>query len=109
MKGNNRKSKRRAQKRTRKAFIVMLTFAFITVLSGCFGGMLTSAHNNTNEEICYVSIEIQPGDTLWDIAEEYMPDEYGSVKEYVSELKKLNGLTSSDIQSEHYLLVACVK
>lgn len=109
MKKNNKRNGKRAQKRLRTAILAMFTFVFVTALSGYFGGMLTSAHNSADEEICYISIEIQPGDTLWSIAEEYMPDEYGSVAEYVSELKKLNSLHSSDIHAEQYLLVASVK
>ena len=107
---NTKNRKKNVQKnRLRKAMLAMFVFVFITMMSGVFGGILTSAHSNDADEICYMSIEIQPGDTLWGIAEEYMPDEYGSVKEYVNELKKLNSLATSDIQSEQYLLVACIK
>ena len=54
----------------------------------------------------YKSIEIQPGDTLWDIAESTMTSEYDSVQEYVQVLKEMNNLDSDDIQAGQYLMIA---
>ena len=54
----------------------------------------------------YKTIEITSGDTLWDIAETYMDDNYDSVKDYVQELKEVNHLTSDVIQDGQYLTVA---
>jgi len=109
MKGRHKNNNRRAALRLRKAFFAIIAFAIITGISGYFGSFLTSAHGNPEEEICYISIEIQPGDTLWSIAEEYMPDEYGSIESYIKELKDLNSLVTSDIHAEHHLLVAVYK
>lgn len=109
MKGKNNNKNRRAAMRIRKSIFAIIAFTFITGISGYFGSFLTSAHGNPDEEICYISIEIQPGDTLWSIAEEYMPDEYGSIEAYIKELKELNSLVTSDIQAEHHLLVTVYK
>lgn len=54
----------------------------------------------------YKTVEITSGDTLWDIAETYMDDNYNSVKDYVQELKEMNHLTSDVIQDGQYLTVA---
>lgn len=47
----------------------------------------------------YKSVELQPGDSLWSIAEEYGSKEYGSYKEYIEEVKEMNHLTSNRIYS----------
>ena len=54
----------------------------------------------------YKSIEIHPGDTLWDIAEETMTDSYDSVAEYVQVIKNMNGLDSDEIHSGQNLIIA---
>ena len=65
-------------------------------LSGFFGRTLVSAY--AEEEYIkpvkryYTSIQLQAGDSLWDIAEEYMDGSGYSKKEYVEVLKRMNGL-----------------
>ena len=53
----------------------------------------------------YKSIEIQPGDTLWDIAEEYITEDYSSVSEYIMVLKEMNSLSTDDIQAGQNLMI----
>lgn len=69
-----------------------------------------SAHGNRTEDpvnfTYYKSITIQPGDTLWDIAEEYMIEDYKSVADYVTVLKEMNNLYTDDIHSGQALMVA---
>lgn len=44
----------------------------------------------------YKTIEIEDGDTLWDIAQEYCTDEYASTDAYITELMDMNGLATPD-------------
>lgn len=53
----------------------------------------------------YTSIEIQSGDSLWSIASEHMTEEYGSVQEYMKEIKSLNGLRSDEIHAGKFLVI----
>lgn len=53
----------------------------------------------------YKSITIQKGDTLWDLASEYMTDDYASVAEYVTVLKELNHLQGEKILAGNKLIV----
>ena len=53
----------------------------------------------------YTSITIKDGDTLWSIAEEYMYDDYDSVKEYANELIKINGLTDDTLYAGNNLVI----
>ena len=52
-------------------------------------------------------VVVQHGDTLWDIAEENITADYGSVDEYVRALKDINSLDSDFIQSGQYLIIEC--
>ena len=48
----------------------------------------------------------QPGDTLWDLAEDYMGDQYESRAVYVAEVRQINGIADSDsIVSGQYLIM----
>jgi LysM repeat protein len=51
------------------------------------------------------SIKIEKGDTLWDIANENLPEKYSSTEEYVKVLKEINGLSSDKIYSGENLMI----
>lgn len=124
MKGNNMSSHHNGQKHSSRAargerrqhsvfhgLVPVLTASFIIVLCWTvFGSFLSSAHGNLKEEPVnfkyYKSITIEKGDTLWDIAEEYITDDYDSVEEYVYILKEMNNLTSDKILAGQKLVIA---
>lgn len=54
----------------------------------------------------YKSITIEPGDTLWSIAEEYKSGAYKTTKDYVEELMDMNDVHSGRITSGQKLVVA---
>ena len=57
----------------------------------------------------YTSIEIQKGDTLWGIADEYAESCRMSTTDYVAELKSMNGLKEDVIHSgQHLTIMYCV-
>ena len=100
--------KTRASKHAMKKRIGILGAGLALVLSGCmvFRSFFVSAHENISDQSTYYkSIKIQPGDTLWDIAEETMTSKYDSVPEYVQALKDMNNLDSDDIQAGQYLMI----
>lgn len=105
------KSKRRRQVQLSKLFLCFAALLLVISLSVSFGTRLVDAHDGTvdgmqNEYKYYKSIELSYGDTLWDIAEEYMNEDYDSIYEYIDELKDINGLESDDIHDSQYLMVA---
>jgi hypothetical protein len=53
----------------------------------------------------YTSIQLESGDTLWDIANEYMTKEYSDADAYIREVKEINYLSSDDITAGMYLIV----
>lgn len=91
---------------------LLLGFAAVIVAVGIsiLGiGQLADAHEETLRKAAsdsyYKSIEIQAGDTLWEIAEEYRTADYDSLYDYINELKAVNGLPSDEIQAGQYLTV----
>lgn len=107
---NRRTHRARKMKVVKKIVVLSVVVVALTVI-GClqFGQLSSAAHGNATEDPVffkyYKSIEIEEGDTLWGIAEEYMGDEYDSVQEYIAELKDINQLVTDDIQSAKYLTV----
>ena len=57
-----------------------------------------------NATISYMSYHIQDGDTLWSIASEYRYGDY-STRDFVREIKTLNGLKKDTIHIGCYILV----
>lgn len=52
-----------------------------------------------------MSVEIQQGDSLWSIADEYFTDDWKDMNTYIEEIKEFNGLESSRIQAGNYLSI----
>ena len=108
--GYNRASRRRKRSvHVKKLFVGMFSLIMILGLSAFYGSGLVSAHDNAKDYQVrckyYKSIQIHSGDTLWNIAEEYMADDYESVSDYITEVKKINKLSSDQIQDSQYLTV----
>ncbi|MBM6750571.1 LysM peptidoglycan-binding domain-containing protein [Mediterraneibacter glycyrrhizinilyticus] len=97
------------KRRACNLYSVIIGALILIVICMGLGTFIASAHESTDDTVVYKyykSIQIQPGDTLWNIAEETITSEYDSTAEYVSALKKMNSLTSDDIQAGQYLTVA---
>lgn len=102
---------RRNRSNMKRVTVLCFTTVFI-IFAACavFGNLIISAHGDRTEEPVnfkyYKSIEIQKGDTLWDIAEAYITEDYQSVAEYVADLKEMNSLKSDSIEAGQYLMIA---
>lgn len=98
------------KKRRRSRLMITLSAGLLAVLLSClsFGAFFVSAHEEADmgQFKYYKSIQIQPGDTLWEIAEDTMTSEYDSVAEYVDVLKDMNSLSSDNIEAGQYLMIA---
>ena len=84
-------------------FILTALFCAMMRLSSLWGSS-SKASVDKNYKY-YTSVEVKNGDTLLDIASEYVTEEYGSLHEYVAEVKELNGLRSDYIRSGQSLVV----
>lgn len=87
----------------------MLIIIGIIVLSIIYIGITKSeapASNASNaSQKYYTCITVEDGDTLWDIAETYRTEEYGSIQEYIDEVLSINSMNTDVIVAGTNLLV----
>ena len=102
------KRRRRAEKR-RFVVISIVTLCLVFMLGITFGSFLSRAKGRKREipaQKLYTSIQIQSGDTLWDLADPYWDGFYPSKGAYIEEVIEINTLTSQDcIVSGQYLIL----
>lgn len=81
----------------------------VLVSSNIFGHSLMNvmAEEPAHPELhCYyTSIQIQPGDSLWTIAQKYSVDTDYNIAEYIEKLKQMNGLQEDVIHAGQHLTV----
>ena len=84
------------------ATLVLMIFVF------SYHTLISAASSNTDgvSYKYFTSIQVEAGDTLWSIAEEYADeDHYASNKEYINEVKMMNKLRNDEIVSGQYLVI----
>ena len=79
----------------------LVLFIVSVIVISCFFGktlvMANAEENHPPRYRYYTNIEIQEGDTLWTIAEQYCENSGMDVREYVRELQKMNQLSNDHI------------
>lgn len=102
-----RKQRIQMKRRLRKLTVILLMI--LAFCSGFFGHTLLNAYAKEKSAVplnrYYTSIQLRQGDSLWTIADRYTKGTDYSVKEYVNELKRINGLKGEEIHSGEYLTV----
>lgn len=83
--------------------IIILMIAMI--FSVVFITKTVTASRNNNRIKLVTSIEIEKGDTLWEIASAYMSEEYDDLHDYIHEIKLSNGMTSDEIHTGNFLIL----
>ncbi|MDD6307716.1 MAG: LysM peptidoglycan-binding domain-containing protein [Clostridiales bacterium] len=87
-------------------FIIGLSIFFIIICSVIFGSVRTVAASADTPYKYYTSIQLQTGDTLWDIAHTYCTPEYESISDYIEEVCTINHISAGDeIHSGQYITV----
>lgn len=104
---------RKKRYKRKKWNITLILFALLFgIFIGWFLGkqqvVSVSANANKNQVQrfkYFTSLEIENGDTIWDIAKQNMTEEYDSINDYIKEIKQCNNLSSDHITTGHYLLI----
>ena len=81
-----------------KKYLIALVM-IVMIMSCFFGKTLVMANEESDDTVYnryYTTIEVEKGDTLWSIAKTYYHHSGMSVREYVYELKLINGMVSDD-------------
>lgn len=84
---------RRNAYRMKFAIIVILAFVIFIIQIGKLPSIKANANEMPRYKY-YTCIKVSRGETLWDIADEYITEEYKDKRDYIDEVIKINQLTS---------------
>ncbi len=93
-----RRLRRRRERTVKKALVCfcgLFILAICIVLFTNLGNV--EASNIVDREKQFTSVEVESGDTVWSIAEEYKTSDYRSTKELVKEILEINGIHENTI------------
>lgn len=101
---------RREEAVRRQKTIMGITLILIISVGIILGtGMMAFADSKNKipeQNKYYTSIQIQPGDTLWNIAKEYTLGTDITVEEYIDEVCRINEINQDQICSGDYIVVS---
>lgn len=105
----NYRRKRRRQREIRRIFI-LTGMAIVLVLGLALSYRALLSHANTEiDNISYkyfTSIQIEPGDTLWSLADRYADREhYASRDQYITEVMTMNHMSGEELSAGDYLIL----
>ena len=103
----NNKIKRQRQLRRN---ILMTVFTAVLVLTLSVSGFAIGSKAQDKDNVVlykyYTNIEVQYGESLWDIADTYFcEDKYDDYEHYISEVMQINGLYTEEVSAGSYLIV----
>ena len=86
---------RKQREKRKMILLIVLTLVVIFVIGMGFGSMITRAKEPAAPAMYkyYANVEIQDGDTLWDLAGDYMDAaHYENRVDYINEVMTINGM-----------------
>ncbi len=89
----------------RRLIIILIAIISVTAISR---GIMVSAQGEEEQEDLYkyyTTIHVQAGDTLWDIAGRYTDGSDVSQKDYIAEIRQVNGLKGDTVYAGQALTV----
>ena len=90
--------------RNRKRLVLITVLA--SILLGVVAFSRRAAAEDSREVYTYyTSYEVQPGDTLWTIADQFMGPDFTDKREFIDNIKSLNHLSKDDITAGNYLVI----
>lgn len=95
---------RRNHTRVRQRAFLLCILCLVMIFS-CGYALASDSGEQKRTVKYYTSVEIQDGDTLWDLAGSYAARGYSSRMEYIDEIRELNHLTGDKITAGGYLTV----
>ena len=90
--------------------ILMTVFTVLFILTLSIGGFAIGTKAQDKDNIVlykyYANIEVQYGESLWDIADTYFCEvKYDNYEHYISEVMQINGLYTEEVSAGSYLIV----
>lgn len=81
-------------------FTIVIMFSVLTKTVFASSNNKEVLNNKT-----FISLKIEEGDTLWNIAQRYITKDYRNINEYIKEIKKTNNLSTDTIHEGGYIIV----
>lgn len=89
--------RRKVVRRQKRLLLLAFMCLLIVIVSLCCSFIVNADFSDKEQRYkYYTDITVERGDTLWDIAQEYITDDYASVKEYIKEVRDINTLLDAD-------------
>ncbi len=117
MRKYNHKISKRANESLKKREVVvrrqrsvLAVAIFIVISLGILLGTSMNAMASSKADIAsynkyYATVRVESGDTLWDMADEYIEGFNISKTEYIAEVCQLNGICEDDICAGEYVVM----
>lgn len=99
------KNRKRCRKQRHMLLGILAAILVLCSVSLLFHKTISSASTESMGEKCFLSVEIQPGDSLWSIASNYYTEQWNSIEDYIEEIKEFNGIYREDIRFGDYLMI----
>jgi len=86
------------------AILIFMVALFLVVLF-VLPERTAAADNSNGVTYTITSVQIEKGDSLWSLASEYYTEEFSCIEEYITEIKRMNGLSSDVLYAGNYILI----
>lgn len=86
-------------------WVAVSVIILVIICSVCFGTIRAQAADEIHSYKYYTSVQILQGQTLNDIADIYMTDDYKNTSAYIEEVCTINHIFPDDIHEGEYLTV----
>lgn len=93
----------RKARKIRKNMFVILTLALILGL----GTLAMGGEKKDSTEVYYECVQVQKGDTLWEIAEKYKIQD-ANIEYMVEQIMEVNGMKNTNIRAGESIIVPIV-
>ena len=88
------------------AALVLFMVALFLIVLFVLPERTAAAGNSTGGQYQISSVLIEEGDSLWSLASEYYTEEFVSVSDYLTEITRMNGISSTDtLYAGNYILI----
>ena len=94
----------RKSRKIRKNTFVLLTMALIL----CLGTLAMGGEKGVQTKTYYECVQVQKGDSIWEIAEEYKMDGTDT-EQMVDEILEVNGLKNTNVRAGESIIVPVTK
>lgn len=89
---------KRKKRRMRNRFMIGICFILFVGFFTIKLGTVSASADVPDRYKYYTSIYVDRDDTLWEISQDYMSEEYTDIRDYIAEVKAINHLTADELQ-----------